>query len=134
MRRLIACALLVASSSLFAKDGAGPCKDDRKTICAGIEKGQGRMAQCLFKNWDRVSDPCKAKRQARYDKWKSMEAACGGDIAKLCQGESTEKGGKRKCLRNNKKELSEPCTTFLKANRGQRKGKKGKRNQEAGES
>ena len=46
MRTIVLCVVLVFASLSFAK--GGPCKDDRKNLCAGIEKGKGQMGQCLF--------------------------------------------------------------------------------------
>ena len=109
--------LLIASVTLFSAFSfakGGPCKEDRKTLCQGIEKGQGRIGRCLFKNWDKVSPTCKTKRQAGFDRWNKKQVACGADITKFCKDSQPGEGRQGKCLRQNKKDLTPSCTAFLK--------------------
>ncbi len=37
------------------------CGADVKNLCSGIERGEGRIAQCLRQNEDRLSEGCKSK-------------------------------------------------------------------------
>jgi hypothetical protein len=39
---------------------ANACKSDIEKFCAGVEKGQGRILQCLKTNASGLSDSCKA--------------------------------------------------------------------------
>lgn len=36
------------------------CKVDMKKLCAGVEKGQGRIVQCLKQNTAKLSPACKS--------------------------------------------------------------------------
>ncbi|WP_018701116.1 cysteine rich repeat-containing protein [Amorphus coralli] len=38
---------------------AQACKADVQTLCAGVERGDGRIGQCLKDNAAQVSTPCK---------------------------------------------------------------------------
>jgi len=38
---------------------AQACKADVQTLCAGIQRGDGRLGQCLKDNAEKVSAPCK---------------------------------------------------------------------------
>lgn len=36
------------------------CKDDVKKVCAGVEKGEGRIIKCLKDNAEKLTPACKA--------------------------------------------------------------------------
>ena len=36
------------------------CKDDVKKVCAGVERGEGRIIKCLKENAEKLSSACKA--------------------------------------------------------------------------
>ncbi|MGD9671474.1 MAG: cysteine rich repeat-containing protein [Hyphomicrobiaceae bacterium] len=40
------------------------CESDIEKLCAGVEAGDGRIAQCLLDNKAEVSTPCKAETSA----------------------------------------------------------------------
>jgi len=84
IRTLVFAALLVsagAASAQPAPDGPAPppgghgrgammaCKADRETLCAGVERGGGRIMQCMKDNYAKLSPGCldamKAMRAAR---------------------------------------------------------------------
>jgi hypothetical protein len=43
----------------------GPCREDAKRLCAGIEPGEGRIVKCLKEHEAQVSPACKAKWDAK---------------------------------------------------------------------
>lgn len=67
MRILLAVALVVSATAASAQqlsrqqlmDLRAACETDLKTLCAGIQPGNGRLAQCLRDNAASVSQPCK---------------------------------------------------------------------------
>ena len=40
------------------------CETDLRTLCAGVQPGNGRLAQCLQKNAASLSQPCAEKLAA----------------------------------------------------------------------
>jgi hypothetical protein len=36
------------------------CREDAKKVCAGVERGEGRIVKCLRENTDKLSPSCKA--------------------------------------------------------------------------
>jgi Cysteine rich repeat len=37
---------------------ASECRADIESLCAGVQMGEGRIAQCLVENQSELSDPC----------------------------------------------------------------------------
>ncbi|MGL5005717.1 MAG: cysteine rich repeat-containing protein [Casimicrobium sp.] len=60
---------LTIATSAFAqqRDAMKACADDVKTLCAGVERGDGRIAKCLKENESKVSAACKEKLKAAAD-------------------------------------------------------------------
>src|SRR5579871_6709377 len=79
-------AAAAASLSLLAGPAlaAGPahsaaCRTDVQTLCGDVEKGHGRIIQCLKSHADQVSQGCKtAIAEARAAR-KEAKAEAGGD-------------------------------------------------------
>jgi len=44
------------------------CKQDVQTLCADVQRGAGRIMQCLNSHADKVSPDCKAAMQAAHDR------------------------------------------------------------------
>lgn len=88
----------------------GPCAQDVKTLCAGIEPGQGRIKQCLKSKKDQVSQACKDRFKSKI---KLAKVNCQQDIENLCAGIKPGQGRIARCLRSNKASLSAQCrSTF----------------------
>ncbi len=67
---LIAAIALVSVSSAFAQDAdrprnRGACRDDVQKLCAGIERGGGRIRDCLAGQIDKLSDSCRKVVESR---------------------------------------------------------------------
>ena len=61
----------------FADDAAAPpphaaamaaCKQDVQALCADVQRGGGRIMECLKSHADKVSPGCKAAVQAAHDR------------------------------------------------------------------
>jgi hypothetical protein len=67
----------------FADDAAPPphgaamaaCKQDVQTLCADVQRGGGRIMECLKSHADKVSPDCKAAMQAAHDRRQHPPAA-----------------------------------------------------------
>ena len=65
---LIPIAFAVASSVALAQDSnrpRGACREDIQKLCAGIERGSGRIQDCLAGQKDKLSDECRKRVESR---------------------------------------------------------------------
>ena len=65
---LIVTALAVVSLSALAQDSnrpRGACREDVQKLCAGIERGGGRILDCLAGQKDKLSDECRKQVESR---------------------------------------------------------------------
>jgi hypothetical protein len=63
-------AFVSLSSAAFAQDAdrsrnRGACRDDVQKLCAGIERGGGRIRDCLAGQIDKLSDSCRKVVESR---------------------------------------------------------------------
>ncbi len=96
------------------------CKEDVEKYCKDVQKGEGRIMQCLEKERDRLSSACKA----RVDKKMAFQAACGSDMESYCPKARYDYKERRSCMRKNWDNFSEGCRTFLKEKKKKRGAKK----------
>jgi hypothetical protein len=75
-------ALAVASASFTVaaqqRDAMKACEPDVKALCAKVEPGSGRIAQCLRDQQDKVSAECKSQMQAMGSRMKDRRGQRGG--------------------------------------------------------
>jgi hypothetical protein len=96
--------------------GKGACAQDVQTLCAGVERGGGRIRKCLSEHADQVSPACKAAQEERKALHKAIKTNCKGDIQKLCpdaKHNKQEKGGVLQCLTSKTDQLSAGCAKAL---------------------
>lgn len=124
---LAAGSALLVSGQISAEDGAKPkkggvCKADVKKFCADIERGEGRIRQCLQENRASLAPACQERLQKREERRAAFDAACGADAKSLCG----EKRGKelRSCMKANRDKVSTSCKEFVKNAREKRKAEK----------
>lgn len=104
--------------SCFASAHSENCKADAEKLCAGVEKGEGRIVTCLRDKQDQLSEDCKADINVRKEAMKEVVNSCEADIKQLCGDVEAGKGRIAKCLHKNKAKLSEPCKAEMKEQRG----------------
>src|SRR5436309_2442487 len=56
---VIMTALLLSDSVVLAQQAGKPCASDIKTLCVGIQHGEGRIKGCIKSHMAEVSDSCK---------------------------------------------------------------------------
>lgn len=106
MKMVMVLILSLMTTIAFAKGKGGhkECREDRLKLCKDIEKGDGKIRDCMFKNLSSISNPsCKSK----VEKWKKIHDACSGDREKLCPG--LKKHELRDCMKKNKDIVSQTC-------------------------
>ena len=98
-------ALLLSGSAALAQQVAKPCARDIKTLCAGIQPGEGRIKACIKSHLTDLSPSC----QDRVLTVAVTGKVCKADIAKLCAGIVPGTGGIRACIKSHMAEVSDPC-------------------------
>jgi Cysteine rich repeat len=63
-------AFVSLSSAAFAQDAdrphnRGACRDDAQKLCAGVERGDGKIRECLAGQIDKLSDACRKVVESR---------------------------------------------------------------------
>lgn len=112
-------------SSALAWAG-GPCKKDMETLCPGVKGDREKVAQCLKENAEKFSPECRAHQEKMKEMLQTLHGACEHDIESLCS--DVEPGEKRimKCLRKNRKSVSEACREAFQDTKEKRKEMKKK--------
>jgi hypothetical protein len=102
---VILTALLLSGSVAVAQQAGPPCAADIKTVCAGIQPGEGRIKACIKSHLTDLSPTC----QDRLLTVAVTGKVCKTDIAKLCAGIVPGTGGIRACIKSRMAEMSDPC-------------------------
>jgi malate/lactate dehydrogenase len=95
----------------------GACRDDIEKFCKDVQKGGGRIAQCLKQHESELSEGCQqqiaARKEARKEKGEQIKEACKDDAQKFCK--DVKPGGGRiiRCLKEHESELSAGCQETL---------------------
>lgn len=101
-RHVVAFALLAClASAALAQTSAviKACKSDADKLCAGIQPGGGRIAECLIKNQAAVSAPCQSQL--------STIKQCAQEAKTIC-GDASQ-GTLAACLQTNRDKFSAAC-------------------------
>jgi Cysteine rich repeat len=122
---------LVLAASLF---GLGPaaaqgtileamkqgCAKELGTYCNAVDRGEGRLAACLYAHDDKISTQCAV---AVYDGMLSLQASiakldfyaqhCRADLLQHCSSVQIGEGRLYQCLVKNKPTLTDGCRDVL---------------------
>ena len=98
-------ALLLSGAVAVAQEAGKPCAGDIKTLCAGIQPGEGRIKACIRSHLTDLSPTC----QDRVLTVAVTRKVCKTDVTKLCAGIVPGTGGIRACMKLHMAELSDPC-------------------------
>lgn len=117
--------LLSSEIILAAQSPQTACKKDISTFCANVEKGEGRVINCLRENIDATSEECRNslnnlttnQQQPNSDKNKkgAQLTSCKSDISLYCSDIERGEGRVAKCLNENLEKLSDECKKTLEA-------------------
>ena len=97
--------LLLSGSGAVAQLAPKPCAGDIKTLCAGIQPGEGRIKSCIKSHLTDLSPACEERLLTVAVAGK----VCKADVAKLCAGIVPGTGGIRACIKSHMSEVSDPC-------------------------
>jgi hypothetical protein len=104
-------AMLLLSSVSMAQVGpaAKACAGDIKTLCAGVQPGEGRVRACIKAHVKDLSEPC----QAVLTKAAAIGKACRADAKQLCADVKPGGGRVGACIKAHMGEISEACKDAL---------------------
>ena len=102
---VILTALLLSGSVAVAQQASKHCAGDIKTLCAGIQPGEGRIKACIKSHLTNLSQTCEERMLTVAVTGK----VCKTDVANLCAGIVPGTGKLRACIKSHMAELSDPC-------------------------
>jgi len=106
---VILTALLLSGSVTVAQQAGKPCASDIKTLCAGIQPGEGRIKACIKSHLTDLSPTCADRVLTVAVTGK----ACKTDVTNLCAGIVPGTGGIRACIKSHMAEVSDPCKNAM---------------------
>jgi hypothetical protein len=95
----------MSGSAAAAQQAGPPCAGDIKTLCSGIQPGEGRIKACIKSHLIDLSPSC----QDRLLTVAVTGRMCKTDVTKLCAGIAPGTGGIRACIKSHMAEVSDPC-------------------------
>jgi hypothetical protein len=115
--KLFNCAIAIGAAFLFygsvataqQKAVAKACADDIKTLCAGIQPGDGRIRACIKSHFGELSAPC----QDVVTKVAAIGKACHADVKQFCADVKPGGGRIETCMKSHMTEISDPCKDAL---------------------
>lgn len=96
--------LLSATSSMAQQTIANQCAGDIKSLCAGVQPGEGRIRACIKSHVSDLSAPC----QAVLVKAAAIGKTCGADVKKICADVKPGGGRIEACMKSHLADVSEP--------------------------
>jgi Cysteine rich repeat len=105
---LLAAALAPAALAQAAK-GDGPCAEDAKKFCPGMQPGGGHIAKCMKEHEAELSPACQSRIAAAKQRMEQVKEECKGDAEKFCKGVKPGQGRILSCLKSHQSELAPAC-------------------------
>jgi hypothetical protein len=96
---------LSATSGMAQSAAMKACAGDVKSLCAGIQPGDGRVKACIKSHVSDVSAPC----QAVLVKAAAISKACSADVKRVCADVKPGGGRIEACVKSHLSEVSDPC-------------------------
>ncbi|HTQ73417.1 MAG TPA: cysteine rich repeat-containing protein [Burkholderiales bacterium] len=92
-----------------AAKGQGPCAEDAKKFCAGMQPGGGRIARCMKQHESDLSPACQDAIKKAEQRLKEFSDECKADAEKFCKGIRPGGGRILACLKSHQSELAPAC-------------------------
>ena len=103
--QLVLTVFLLSGSAAVAQQAGRPCAGDIKTLCAGIQPGEGRIKACIKSHLADLSPNCADQVLTVAVTGK----VCKTDVTNLCAGIVPGTGGIRACIKSHMAEVSDSC-------------------------
>jgi hypothetical protein len=102
---LVILTALLLSGSVAVAQADKPCASDIKTLCAGVQPGEGRIKACIKSHLTELSQTCEDSVITVAVTGK----VCKSDITKLCAGIVPGTDGIRACIKSHMADVSDHC-------------------------
>lgn len=112
---VLATTSLVALSA-SAEEGPG-CRDEIHKLCPGMQKGDGKLRECVKAHKSELSPDCQQKLAQRHEKMQALLAVCADDLKQKCNDIVPGGGRKIMCLAAHEPTLAPACATAIKHGR-----------------
>ena len=89
--------------------GEGPCAEDTKKFCPGMQPGGGRIARCMKQHESELSPACQENIKKAEQRLKEFSDECKADAEKFCKGIRPGGGRILACLKSHQSELAPAC-------------------------
>jgi hypothetical protein len=104
------CAVVLLSGLLSVPAHADPCDVDRIKVCGSVERGDGRVFDCLLGSPDLVTPECYTAALRAESMLHTFRTACKPDAQQWCaQYSGSGKNRMLSCLKDHKQEISTNC-------------------------
>jgi Curli production assembly/transport component CsgG/Cysteine rich repeat len=110
----VAAQLTEAAST--AANNAKVCSADVQRLCKDVQKGKGRIIQCLKDHRQDLSPDCREELSEKREKQQRAAADCKADMQRLCKDVRPGGGRLFACLKEHTGDLSPACRADLPAN------------------
>ena len=104
----IGAAFLLFGSSAVAQGAARACVTDIRTLCAGVEPGEGRIAGCFKEHFKDLSTPCQNLLAATATAAKT----CTADVKQHC-ADARRRSARVACMASALTDLSDACKSAI---------------------
>ena len=116
-KAIVSSALVLSAAALatpaLAQDkagkGDGPCAQDAKKFCPGMQPGGGRIAKCMKEHQADLSPACQENIKKAEQRLKEFSDECKADAEKFCKGIRPGQGRILACLKSHQAELAPAC-------------------------
>lgn len=105
---------LFINAPVFSTEIQGACEEELQTYCSNVRPGEGRVADCLKRYQDRLSEECMEFLNKSSDALKNLKEACSDDAHEYCRDVKTSYRRIVHCLREHYNEVSTDCRLLLK--------------------
>jgi hypothetical protein len=104
----VSAALLLFGSNVMAQVPVRACVADIRTLCKGVEPGEGRIAGCVKEHFKDLSTQCQNWLGAAA----AAAKACTADVKQHC-AEERRRAAKITCLKSALVNLSDDCKSAI---------------------
>jgi hypothetical protein len=113
--------VLALLAPAVTRSGDVPCAEELRSMCKGIEPGDGRVLSCLRARWGDLSQACRDRldRTASAAEYKIL--TCEPELFRFCSDVPAQRDATLACLAAHLDELAPACRTTVERERSRGK-------------
>jgi len=114
--------LAAVASLLLGAPGAAtaqvPCAEELRSMCKGVEAGNGRILACLRARWGNLSPACRGTLDRLFAANELKLQACEDELFQFCATVPATPDATLACLASNKAALGDLCRALVEQSLG----------------